>query len=471
MTDEQFAALLSRLSVQPSTSPVPMQTGNFSKCSTRFDGAKDSDVNAFIDAIGVYKDCTNISDQNALRGLPMLLDGFAATWFQGVKSSLTDWNRALILLRTTFGPSKPPYRVYRELFAHEQDIKMKSDIFICKARAVLAQLPNDTLTEATHINMIYGLLHRRVRGKVPRDKVSSFEELLTQARLAEETFEAPVYRQEDNRSLATKDKFVRCTYCKNPGHEKEKCRKLKNYQERRNGNITTHTQQTPNQATFRAGTSAGTQPSSNPSITCYGCGAPGVIRSNCPKCSNSNRNGPPRSSLAAAEFLCSSFLNDNCARPVVPITILGHTGYAFLDTGATTNIAGSRLAQILIEDEVPYTEAKDLDMVLADGVKRKVQALIYNIPVSLYDRTTHVQLVAIPEHVNSRTLLGAEFISAMKLVLDLNNNSFQFADCSISSEIELKANKTDCSDSLAPHRNRKRVLFGCLAHRQPSFAR
>ncbi|XP_048525456.1 uncharacterized protein LOC109534254 isoform X3 [Dendroctonus ponderosae] len=179
-----------------------------------------------------------------------------------------------------------------------------------------------------------------------------------------------------------------------------------------------------------AGTSAGTQPSSNPSITCYGCGAPGVIRSNCPKCSNSNRNGPPRSSLAAAEFLCSSFLNDNCARPVVPITILGHTGYAFLDTGATTNIAGSRLAQILIEDEVPYTEAKDLDMVLADGVKRKVQALIYNIPVSLYDRTTHVQLVAIPEHVNSRTLLGAEFISAMKLVLDLNNNSFQFADCS-----------------------------------------
>uniref|UniRef100_A0AAR5P2T7 CCHC-type domain-containing protein n=1 Tax=Dendroctonus ponderosae TaxID=77166 RepID=A0AAR5P2T7_DENPD len=257
MTDEQFAALLSRLSVQPSTSPVPMQTGNFSKCSTSFDGAKDSDVNAFIDAIGVYKDCTNISDQNALRGLPMLLDGFAATWFQGVKSSLTDWNRALILLRTTF----------------------PSDIFICKARAVLAQLPNDTLTEATQIDMIYGLLHRRVREKVPRDKVSSFEELLTQARLAEETFEAPVYRQEDNRSLATKDKFVRCTYCKNPGHEKEECRKFKNYQERRNGNITTHTQQTPNQATFRAGTSAGTQPSSNPSITCYGCGAPGVIRS------------------------------------------------------------------------------------------------------------------------------------------------------------------------------------------------
>jgi len=98
------------------------------KCNSRFDESKDADVNAFIDAIEVYKDCTNISDKNALRGLPMHLDGFATTWFPGVKSSLRDWNRALALLRTTFRPTKPPYRFYRENFAQKQDAKTKCDI-------------------------------------------------------------------------------------------------------------------------------------------------------------------------------------------------------------------------------------------------------------------------------------------------------------------------------------------------------
>lgn len=191
----------------------------------------------------------------------------------------------MALLRTTFGPSKPPYRLYQALFAHEQDVKTKSDIFICKARAVLSQLPNGTLTEGTQIDLIYGLLHRRVGEKVPCDKVSSFEELMNRARLAEETFEAPVNRPEGNRPLTTKDELVRCTYCQSPGHEQEECRKRKNYEKRLNGNI------------------PDAQPSS---ITCYGCGAPGVTRSNCSKCSKGDRNGPPRSSDAAAESLCSS---------------------------------------------------------------------------------------------------------------------------------------------------------------------
>lgn len=54
-------------------------------------------------------------------------------------------------------------------------------LYICIARAILAQLPTGTLTEAIQIYMIYGLLHRRVREKVPCDNISSFEDLLTQA--------------------------------------------------------------------------------------------------------------------------------------------------------------------------------------------------------------------------------------------------------------------------------------------------
>jgi len=62
-------------------------SGNFSKCSSRFDGTKEMDVNTFIDAVLIFKEYTWVSDDIALKGLPMLLDGFAATWFRGVKGS------------------------------------------------------------------------------------------------------------------------------------------------------------------------------------------------------------------------------------------------------------------------------------------------------------------------------------------------------------------------------------------------
>lgn len=122
LTDEQFKELLKTLVVsqvpaasQSAPAAVVTNTGNLSKCSTRFDGSQNNDVNAFIDAIEIFKDCSQVTDDNALKGIPMLLDGFAASWFQGVKATLGTWKEAIDLLRTTFGPVKPPHRVYREL--------------------------------------------------------------------------------------------------------------------------------------------------------------------------------------------------------------------------------------------------------------------------------------------------------------------------------------------------------------------
>nr|XP_023019335.1 uncharacterized protein LOC111508140 [Leptinotarsa decemlineata] len=215
LTNEQFAELMSRISLAGNTTQGVTTGGNFSKCLSRFDGSKDSDVNAFIDAVCIYEDCARVSDANALKGLPMLFDGFAAKWYQGVKTTVQTFDDALALL-TTFGPQKPPYRVYRELFATEQDLNTPIDIFICKLRSILAQLPSGTLTEEVQLDMIYGLLNRRIREKVPRDKVKTFSELLANSRLIEETFD-----RIDN--VVTKDikdtqRRIRCQYCKNIGH-------------------------------------------------------------------------------------------------------------------------------------------------------------------------------------------------------------------------------------------------------------
>lgn len=88
--------------------------------------------------ISIYKDCAQVSNNNALKGLSMLLDGFAAQLYQGVKTTVSSWLEVIDLLRITFGLIKAPYRVYRELFAREQDSRTPTDIYVCKARANLS---------------------------------------------------------------------------------------------------------------------------------------------------------------------------------------------------------------------------------------------------------------------------------------------------------------------------------------------
>lgn len=146
----------------------------------------------------------------------MLLDDFAATWWQGVKDSVDSWDDAINLLKITFGPRKPAYLVYRELFANEQDSKTLSDVFICKARSLLAQLPTGTLNESIQLDMVYGLLQKRIRERVPRNKVLTFNDLLKHCREIEETYSEhfsehfEVKRDSDR----VNDKRPKCKFCK-----------------------------------------------------------------------------------------------------------------------------------------------------------------------------------------------------------------------------------------------------------------
>lgn len=160
LTNEQFATLLQQIQISAANVPtanIAHLQGNFSRCTTCFNGDKTSDVEAFIDAIVTYKDCTNISDENALKGLPILLTDLAATWWQGVKNMINTWDTAIELLRQTYGPKKPAYRIYKELFSGEQKEDTPTDIFVCKARALLSKLLY-AIPLSESIQMIYGLL-------------------------------------------------------------------------------------------------------------------------------------------------------------------------------------------------------------------------------------------------------------------------------------------------------------------------
>ncbi|XP_031358580.1 activity-regulated cytoskeleton associated protein 1-like [Photinus pyralis] len=132
------ADMLKELIQSLSTPRPPSTGGSFAKCTARFDGK--GDAQAFVDNITTYKDCTAISEENALTGMSMLLDKDAATWWQG-----------------TFGPQKPPHKLLRELFETEQGPSDPTMLFISKKRAILSRI-EDEISEAVQLHMVYGLL-------------------------------------------------------------------------------------------------------------------------------------------------------------------------------------------------------------------------------------------------------------------------------------------------------------------------
>lgn len=93
-----------------------------------FSGAPESDVEAFINAVTIYKDCANVSDQKAKSGIAFLL----TTWWNCIKNQITSSDDAVIRLRK---------RNRRTKLIKTYLVKNKIDIFVCQIRALFAQLP------------------------------------------------------------------------------------------------------------------------------------------------------------------------------------------------------------------------------------------------------------------------------------------------------------------------------------------
>lgn len=120
--------------------------------------------------------------EGVLKGLPLLLTENAAVWRQGVQNEAKTWNDATQLLRTAFSPSKPTHQVYVDIFNNKQQSNETIDEFVTQKRALLAQLPLNRHDEHTQLDLIYGLLSLHIHKEVPRDKITTFSELLDKGR-------------------------------------------------------------------------------------------------------------------------------------------------------------------------------------------------------------------------------------------------------------------------------------------------
>ncbi|XP_036335367.1 activity-regulated cytoskeleton associated protein 2-like [Rhagoletis pomonella] len=102
---EQFQQILAALTSDK-------KNGSFTGCTARFRGQRSPEaVEEFLAAITVYKDIEEVSDANALRGMSLLLEDYAATWWIGVKEKVATFSEAIDLIRTTFSPPTPDWKI------------------------------------------------------------------------------------------------------------------------------------------------------------------------------------------------------------------------------------------------------------------------------------------------------------------------------------------------------------------------
>nr|XP_022905905.1 uncharacterized protein LOC111417767 [Onthophagus taurus] len=174
----------------------------------------------------------SVSDENALRGLPLLLIDHVATYWQGIKQTIKSWEDAIdarYVPRTAKVPRftnkvLPPYR------------------------------------EEMQIDMIYGLLRRKIRKHVSRKSVKSFTDLIEYSRSAEQSL-ACKDDLKDKMNAKDKDnsarKKVKCAYCKIYGHLLADCESLK--------------RKTEKKGTMSPSTTNAASNFSKPTISCYVC--------------------------------------------------------------------------------------------------------------------------------------------------------------------------------------------------------
>ncbi|GFQ71181.1 transposon Ty3-I Gag-Pol polyprotein [Trichonephila clavata] len=163
--------------------------------------------------------------------------------------------------------------------------------------------------------------------------------------------------------------------------------------------------------------------SDRPSVSCYGCGKPGVTKPRCPNCKPAvNKDSATFSNISLHS--CSLTPNQSA---VLKLAVNGIWGTACADSGASHSIAGENL-YLLLQKEGANFQKTQITMSLADGHKSEVEVYTTSVVIRLEERVIRTQLIILPYAKGNRTLLGMDFLQKAGIVLNLKHRNWFFSD-------------------------------------------
>ncbi|KAI5634169.1 retrotransposon gag protein domain-containing protein [Phthorimaea operculella] len=418
--------------------------GSFATCKDTYNGkGGNEELESFLASVNTFKKLERVSDEDALMGLPLVLKEDAAVWWQGVKTKIATWSEFEERLRHTFAPRKSMQSIYEEIINVKQG-NQSTDKFVARKRMLFAQLPEPEHSEEHQLNMIFHTLHDRIRHVVSRRSIKTFDELLEKARGVEELFQDRDKEGSKVEETKPTTKKIRCNYCRITGHATDECRKLKkkNFQE-----SMPKPQSSQQQQEKQLITAASQMPSpSAPKFSCYGCGTPGVVRSNCTQCSK-----PKELSIKELGFNSLEAVPDARERPIVFLNIAGVDGCGFIDSCAKSSLASYELYRCLKSKGYKFHQAT-ATLAMADGKPRVQIILIVDAAVTICQRTIATRFVVFPEARHSKTLLGVGFIQDAMMILNIPQFTWHFID---EPNVEYELYKEDFVKFNKPQTNKK----------------
>lgn len=215
----QHELKMATASTAQSQKMIPERKGSFKQCTARFDGIRDN-LNKFLVTICLYKDVERVNEDVALRELPLLFEGEAAAWWDTVGGNVTKWSQAMSMLQDSFAPKRAAYEIYAEVFSSKQEGNVATDEFVKQKRALLADLPNPH-PDDVQVDMIYWMLKKQIRRKMPRKAIINLDDMIEKARYVDnmEKRRASVSRRWDEETMA---KYFAKALVKCPHHKHRK---------------------------------------------------------------------------------------------------------------------------------------------------------------------------------------------------------------------------------------------------------
>ncbi|GFY26219.1 transposon Tf2-6 polyprotein [Trichonephila clavipes] len=163
-------------------------------------------------------------------------------------------------------------------------------------------------------------------------------------------------------------------------------------------------------------------------VSCYGCGAPGIIRSRCHTCNPvRQKDDALSSSLNQSNFY--SFSSESNPISIIQIYICNTEAAVCADTGAIHSVAGEKLYHLLKQKGLNFEE-KTMQMTLADVRTQTTEILTTSVDISIQGKVIPTELLILKNARCNRTLLGIDFLTAAGIVLDLQRKQWYFTEMS-----------------------------------------